>query len=613
MDRKTHLSYRQLITACLILALFILLTLAAFSGRQDEKRFRQFSHDLYLEEMTENTLSMHYSIANPAAFGINGYTATLPCYTPGSEGTQAAHLSELLSELTAIRPEKLSSENAFSLSLMKNHLEQSLALSRFPYYSEPLSPTQGSQNQLPILLSEYTFRSRRDVEDYLSLLAQTGDYLDSLLLYEQEKALAGTLMPAESLRQTANQCDTIVSCQDLKDGTHFLQTGFRERLDELSVQTPLSSNLYDQYIRQNDQLLLRVLCPAYQRLSEGLEALTAKAPLTQSGLSSLPEGRAYYTALLAAETGSDKTPEEIKELLKNQLQKEYETLRALAADYPGCRPCLEAESYLDLAFADTEHLLEDLKTRIVQDFPSIPGAQALPASRIKTVAPSLRDSSAPAYYLTAPIDNTDTNVIYINPKEDSNQLELYTTLAHEGYPGHLYQNAYCAQKYMSMKDSRLRQLLWFGGYLEGWALYVEQYSYDYAARRLASLNRPGDAVCVQIEKHNRSLQLCLYSLLDILIHYEGADFSQICEFLQSFGVTNSDTVSGIYTYICQSPCNYLKYYLGYLEILELRQQAVNTWQNTFTDPAFHRFLLEVGPADFPSLKDALSNYSPGIL
>ena len=51
---------------------------------------------------------------------------------------------------------------------------------------------------------------------------------------------------------------------------------------------------------------------------------------------------------------------------------------------------------------------------------------------------------SPAFYMIPAIDNTSENVIYINKGHITDNLSLFTTFAHEGYPGHLYQNVYYA-------------------------------------------------------------------------------------------------------------------------------------------------------------------------
>lgn len=101
------------------------------------------------------------------------------------------------------------------------------------------------------------------------------------------------------------------------------------------------------------------------------------------------------------------------------------------------------------------------------------------------------------------------------------------------------------------------------------------------------------------------MQLCLYSMLDIMIHYEGASYNQIAKILEGFGITDSNSCRAIYTYIAQEPCNYLKYYLGYLEILSLQEKAKELWGEEYSDYRFHCFYLDCGPSDFLSLQEEL--------
>lgn len=154
--------------------------------------------------MTGSTLNMHYTIADPKTFGISEYEPVLPIYHSDQPEDSKEHCSDLLHRLDRIDPDRLSPENAYTYRLLHRSLENDLALADFPYYNEPLSPSSGMQSQLPVLLAEYTFRTKRDVTDYLALLDQIDDYFASLLLYEQEKAAAGFFMPAPQKKSGSN-------------------------------------------------------------------------------------------------------------------------------------------------------------------------------------------------------------------------------------------------------------------------------------------------------------------------------------------------------------------------------------------------------------------------
>lgn len=605
MRENKRLSLRQLLLSSALLFLFSLFICLPQLARRDQIRFTRFSAALYEQEMTGNTLSLHYSLAHPEAYGITHYPITLPLYQPGSEETTGAHLEYLSSQLQAINRSHLKNEDAYACDCLADSLSLSRKMADFPYYAEPFSPVSGIQCQLPILFCEYEFREKKDIEEYLILLGQTGAFFDSLLLYENERADRGLLMSAASLQKVLEQCDTIVTSDALAGDSHFLQTSFAERLQSLAHTASLSREECAAYSAQNDALLEQIFLPAYQALKKGLSALMPKASAKTCGLEASPNGKEYYRLLLAKETGSAKTPEKIRALLERTLSQETETIQLLVKAYPGCLSSLQSGSYLEIGTNDANVILQDLKLHTQMDFP----ASSIPDATLKKVSQNLQDFSAPAFYLTAPIDKTDKNVIYLNEKDLSNSLELYTTLAHEGYPGHLFQNACMATQFSTLSDSRIRQLLGCGGYLEGWALYVEQKSYDYCSRFLVRQDRPADAVCVQLEKHNRSRLLCLYSLLDLMIHYDGATPEDIQTYLAPFGIRDADAVSALYAYVCESPCNYPKYYVGYMEILELRQLAMKEWGEHYSDREFHAFLLKWGPADFRNLREMLLQQS----
>ena len=603
----------------LLLCIFLLCTLTGglwliASHSPADKRFTQFTTRLFREEMTASTLNMHYTLADPEAFGISEYDAVLPLYLPGQQADSRKHCEHLLQQLQHINPDDLSSENAHTYQLLQCFLKNELALSQFPYYDDPLSPSSGMQSQLPILLAEYTFRTPRDVEDYLALLDQVDDYFASLLVLEQDRVAAGIPLPSSSLEKVRKQCDTIITANELTQGSHFLQTTFEDRLLELQRQGLYSSEEADVLMEKNDRLLTTVVQPAYTELSEGLlrlESYDAPSPadgttdscnLLPKGLALLPDGKKYYRHLLFAETGSSRSEKELVHMLLAKFQEEQSAIRTLATQSPSLISRLSGETTDLFPLEDPEEMINDLQVRMKNDFPV---SAPVPSVTVKDVVPSLEPFSAPAFYLTAPLGDSDNNVIYINRRNSPQGLELYTTLAHEGFPGHLYQTVYSNRSFERRNENPIRKLLWYGGYLEGWALYVEFLSYDYAADLLEQAGQPEAAQMAQLEKHTRSLQLCMYSMLDLLIHGEGASYDKVAALLGKFGITSPEACEAIYTYIAEEPCNYPKYYIGYLEILKLREAAKTHWGNAYSDMRFHTFYLDEGPADFSSLEDLL--------
>lgn len=589
----------------LFLFLFIsLLILGIYYVTDDKRQFHRFTEGLFLSDLSGNTLNLHYTLAYPENYGLDG-KAVLPSYSGGNDSSE--NQNELLSSLAAlaaISKDKLSSNDAYAYELLERYLKRRLKGEQFTYYSDPFSPNSGMQSGLPILLADYTFRKEQDVIDYLDLIEQTQDYFSGLTAYETEKSKAGLFMADYSAEKVIEQCDMIMDKQQLEEGTHFLITTFSERLAELVKQNIITQAAADQYISENNRLLTTVMQPAYEQTGDAFILLNGTGT-NEQGLFYFPEGRAYYEYLLASTTGSDRSIAEIKKLLFEDFQNNYNALIALIRQYPEIADSSLADSFA-LPLADPEEMLFDLQNRMSRDFPSFPiqDQSFTPACTIKNVSASMENYCSPAYYLTPPIDDMRNNIIYINGKNSPDSLTLYTTLAHEGYPGHLYQTVY-SQMYMNQNDdSCIRYLLHYGGYVEGWALYVENLSYYYAQAQVKT--NPYAAAYYEACRLNRNLQLCLYSLLDISIHYEGASLEQVQRILQTIGITNQTTVTGIYQYIVEEPVNYLKYYLGFLEFQLLKEEAAALWGDSFTLYRFHQFVLETGPSDFIGLHTRLA-------
>lgn len=632
LKKHYKLTWRQILTGTGLLLLFAILTLLLSGPRRNEEKFQNAAQELFCQEMIHNTLNMHYTIAHPEDFGIGKYEARLPGYVPGVGESQQEELEKQVNFWKKMSDCGLDDQDAYTRKLLALSLENSLKMQSHSYYDEPLSPASGMQSQLPILLAEYTFRTAGDVEDYLTLLSQSGEYYDSLLVYEQEKAAAGLPMSQSTARKVRQQCRQILTGESLAQGNHFLQTTFQERINDLYIRQGIDRKTALSAIHRNNELLSSVLLPAYKRLDQGLSRLSEQygAGVGSSdnpydniqkesggfdnvlprGLATYPEGQDYYRQLLIAETGSYRPPEELYDMLKNQLLYELNTLRQLIAEHPSCAlPSAQEECLAAFPYTQPLQMLEDLQKRMSGDFPSLAvGGQQLPTVTVKTVSDSLADYTAPAFYLTPPLDDTSANVIYVNEKDMPNVLELYTTLAHEGYPGHLYQSVY-SRRYLAEKGTApVRQLLSYDGYQEGWALYVEFIAFDYACNLLGELGQQDASWYMQAEKTNRSLLLCLYSLLDLMIHYEGATCEQIAAVLNNFGIDDPDAAQAIYAYIAEEPANYPQYYVGYLEILELKEKARAQWGADYTDLRFHTFFLNMGPSDFTSLADALKSF-----
>lgn len=463
--------------------------------------------------------------------------------------------------------------------LLYYHTEKSLGDNYL--LQEPLGPSLGIQAQLPVLLAEYAFYEDRDISDYLNLLTTIRPYFQSIIKFEQKKSQAGFFMSDATLDRILAQCSAFIRNPD----ENYMLDIFRTKISDYGK---LSGSEQQTLILTHQNLMKTEVIPAYQELMTGLEALrgTGKNP---RGLAYFKGGKAYYLYLLQSQTGTYVPVKEIEKRLSRQLSSEIGIVGNMLRQNP------ELLTTLNKGISFTEirpaQMLSSLQKKISSDFPPLEDV----SFELKTVHDSMKDYLSPAFYLTPPMDTGTPNVIYINPSANYQGLELFTTLAHEGFPGHLYQTV----SFERQNPSGIRNLLDTSGFAEGWATYVEPFAYEYAADYILDSSASDLA---RLSWLNRSINLCMYSLLDIEIHYNGWNQAEAASFLKAFGIEDSTVISEIYQYILETPGNYLKYYWGYLSLLDLRTAEQKRLGQDFDMKDFHRRVLKIGGVQFPVLE-----------
>lgn len=542
----------------------------------ENAKFHRFTYSIFEKEVQGNTLSLHYTLAKPEEYGIHNYPLTLGTLSPDSMGDSALYSEDLLEQLKKFSYNDLSYDNQILYDTLELVLKTESSSDDFGLLYEPLSPTLGIQAQLPILLAEYTFRCEQDIKDYLSLLQDTKPYFEEILAYEQTKASTGLFMNEDTAQGVINQCTDFIEDKE----NHYLSTVFNDKIQNCSF---LSERKKAKYIEKNLNTLKEFCFPAYELLIDGLEAIK-NTGTNDYGLCHLPDGKEYYQHLVESTTGIYDSVETIEQRLYSQLYHDYMQIQRLYTAYPDiARQSQDAQSCMVIS-TNPEDILLDLQTQMQYEFPALDNIEY----EVKYVNEALQEHLSPAFYLTPPIDTGTPNSIYLNPGDNMSGTTLYTTLAHEGFPGHLYQTQYFSQQ----NAHPLLSLLANGGYIEGWATYIESYAYQYA---------PVSYEIGQYLSHNRSFQLCLYSILDIGIHYHGWTPDRAGELLATVGIEDKSAQENIYQILLEDPANYLKYCAGSIYLQDIRNQVEQIKGKDFDIQIFHKKILETGPVPFPVL------------
>lgn len=548
-----------------------------------QKKFDQLTDHLFREEVVRSAIDLHYTLSDPAAYGITDTPTDFGEFSLSQIREDLRDLKDLKKQLLSIDWKQLTRDQQITYQILSSYVNTELSSEGMELYYQPFTPTIGVQAQLPILLSEYAFYSRQDVENYLMLLSHIDEYYNQIMEFEKEKAAAGLFMTDASIDHVIDSCQGYLLTPDHS----FLTETFASRIGELP---DITEEEKAAYIARNEQMLTEHFIPAYQNLVNGMNGLRGSGTI-EGGLSAYPDGKKYYEYLVRSNTGTSyKTIEDLRDAIEDQMNSDLSETSRILKETPSLYDQLDTYQF---KLTEPEQILADLQNQIQKDFPELPSCNY----KIKHVPKALENTLSPAFYLIPPIDRYQDNVIYINDGDRASNTDLYTTLAHEGYPGHLYQTVYFTHN----NQCDLRKLLPFTSYSEGWATYVEYYSY--------SLDNGLDPELGKLLLHTTAATLALHALLDIQVNYYGWTREQVAEYLGNYyDIDGNDVVENMYYAVIENPANYLEYYVGYLEIENMRQKAEKKLGAQFQLKDFHKFILDIGPAPFDVIQTYFNSW-----
>jgi uncharacterized protein (DUF885 family) len=576
----------------LLLSLVLLALVATGCSKTDSKQtqaqidasrteFDKLTDEIFLNQVQSDSITLNYTLAHPENYGVKDFTPTLGDYTLDSMKENLVESENYYARLKDITYKNLSDDQKLTYDILKDYYSAGNNDEDLLLYLEILSPTVGLQAQLPVLYSEFSFYDKQDIEDYLELLPKTYDYFKQIIEFEKQKSAAGLFMSDTSADDIVAQCESFIASKE----DNFLITVFN---DKVAGFEGLTKEEIKDYQAKNKKAVLDYVIPAYQLLIDGLNDLKGTGT-NEGGLCNFDKGKEYYESLVRTETGSSRSIKELLELLDKYSNKYIGEMSALMTKDSSLADQIEDYSF---KLTDPKEILSYLEEEIKKDYPEMEKVNY----NVKYVNKSLEDFISPAFYLTPAIDNYNNNNIYINGGKKYDLSQIFTTLAHEGYPGHLYQCVYFAQQ----NPAPVRSVMNYGGYTEGWATYVEMSSYHMAGldEKLATL----------LEK-NMAVILIMYARADIGINYEGWTKDDTADYLaQMIGVTDDETINTFYNSMIEEPANYLQYTIGYLEFKELRAKAEKELGDKFSAKSFHEFILKTGPAPFDVLDNNMDDW-----
>lgn len=543
---------------------------------QSRQDFDALMMQIFRSEVMSDSLTLNYMIGNPQTYGLSELEPTLGHYSLQEMQADLAISENWVASMESFDYDKLSEEQKLTYDVIYTVLKQSKESMDLLEYSECLSPTTGIQIQLPVLLVEYHFSDKASVEKYIQLLGMVPAYFQEILAFEEQKSANGLFMSDRTLESILSGCENFISNPE----QNYLITTFESRLQNIQLTEEEKKALMD----ANREAVLNQVITAYQSLIDGLAKLKGTGK-NKKGLCGLKKGQEYYAYLVRSKTGSSRSIPEICGLLDKTIEENKKVMANLAMED---REIYTKAQQVQYPCEKAEETIRYLQKEIAKDFPALPEGIDC---QVKYVDKSLENVMSPAFYLTPCMDDYQHNTMYLNGSANYDLSKAFTTIAHESYPGHLYQTCY----FMSKEHSPVRNIVNINGYTEGWGTYAELYSY--------SLANMGTDIQTLLYS-NTLLTLAIYAKADLEVNYNGWSQKQLRNYLSDFGFSKTSS-RAIYDSVVAEPASYMPYTLGYLEIEALREIAEQKLGENYTAQKFHEFFLQTGPAPFVVLQDRL--------
>ena len=561
---------------------------------KEQQEFEQYLDDYFKDVVTDDTLTYNYTIKDGADYGLEEPEVTLgdPGMTAEEIGQDKEEFEGWVKKLDAIDRSCLTEDQKLTYDVLDEYFEVSAGIFDNVYLYEPFSPMRGLQANIATNFTDYRFDDKGDVERYIELLGQIPDYFAEYLDFEQEKSEKGYFMSDAVCDKVISQCKDFVADKE----NHFMVTTFNDNIDALDF---LTDEEKAEYKEANKQAVENSLLPAFENVAEVLSGLKGTGT-NDGGICNYDGGKEYYEYLLKNFAGTAKSPEEVIDMLDTELKK---LMVSLYQYYLGNQAAYEyfASNY-DSMFAETDQMtasemVDKMMETASEHYPDA-GTINYKAEALDKNLETIMDDVL-AYYMAPAIDDPDNNLIRVNGLHTDG---MWTTLAHEGYPGHMLQNAY----YMSTDPEPVRTLMNFLGYKEGWAMYAcydSLYYYEYEEPEY------GDTIAA-LYQLNDEMSYLMMGRVDLGINYEGWTLQDTTDYLTKNGMDGS-AAQELYTTMVGDPAVYQSYSTGYYEMKELRDYAEEKMGDDFDLKTFNTIILETGPCQFDILKEQVDKKLQG--
>ena len=544
-----------------------------------EEAFRTLDDELFTWYVTTDITTLDQFCAYPEDFGIDeaSVPVTLGDFSEAANDEWVESCIGWRARLCEIDRSALSEHTAFAYDTYCRFFDGEIESKDWFFNYEPLDEYVGLHMNLPLVFGLYMFKDVKDVENYLTLMADVPRYMGQVLAFEQERADRGLFMTEDMLDQILSDLKTVAESGE----TSYLHGTFREEMEKADFLTAAQK---ESFIAQNDELVRTKWVEGYQLLYDGLEKLRSKCRKPVGAYEQGGSAYDYFCWKLRYEAAGNRTVEDEIKLLEDCISQMYDELLQCARS---CYSDLISGKKLTTGSLESdEAYLKSLMPKIV---PAMPDVEV----KYLEIPKELQDSFSPAAYLTPALDDYRHNIILTNPK-DQEHYDM-STLAHEGFPGHMYQFTY---QYALGTIPKFQLVIESNGYAESWSTNSEL--------NIARINEQFGADLATATFLNDYITNLIVMVCSLKVNGQGATKLMLEKYLNKWGM--SDAADQLYDVSINMPIYYFKYAGGFSELFALTERCKKAVRN-FDSVAFYREYLSWGPGYFDLLNERMTAWA----
>lgn len=580
----------------------------------EHEEFQKYLDEFFVSYLEGDQLSVNIFCENPADFGLEHYEASWYTFEAFEEGAIEHDLQlfkDMLVELEQFKDEPLNDLQESAYETVRKFIQYYIDYYSIEdaFYMDIVYVDQfgGYVADFGTYMEAYSLRSELEVQDIVDYIESTKTAFPSYLGFLQVKADQGYPLSDFTITEMMKYLEDVLA----QGADYYLKDILIEKIEAVDF---LTEEQKDNYQAQIANAIADSFIVGVQGLYDGLDEFLGLLPEEQEGyLATYENGQAVYLETLQRLLGYedisvDAYIKEVDTELKNSVNKvisaqqkliklfniqTYTELEQVISQYP---------IYLleDGSNPTPEQQLEFLKEYAKSIVPDLKSNPSIVVKKMDVA--SAKVSNAVAYYMKSALDNTGSEYITLNPTKtiESSSNDVLGTLAHEGYPGHLY--AYIYSKELEL--SNLATVMTNTGHAEGWATYVQLKLYEYAKERS---DDPKFQAVMDYLYANELSSFLLETRLDAGIHLQGWTENNIATYMNGLGYS-SDSAGMIYDLLVEIPTQYASYGYGKYIFIKLHNEAQKKLGIYYDEVEFNAMLLSKGWTDLEQLEKTYEDY-----